>query len=233
MWTLFWDRFRNDAGDEHFISTGTCLFVFSCMAFLTKGSTVPVVMWNVPFVWTGVSSATWSLLITTLFGLQWRNRWLGPPTAHSSPLQLLTPQRIDRIQGLHKDIKLHENNTTKYLIKNKSVLKMFCIYAGKLRVLKDAGWRRSRRGSSADTSQESAEFDTQTKSSPFPLKGFHWRVKQQTDSQCDCLSNEKITALHLTENDLGQKDWVNKILLLQMGHWHAGACRDTPTANVW
>lgn len=62
----------------------------------------------------------------------------------------------------------------------------------------------------ADTSQQSAEFDTWTESSPLPLKGFHWHVKQQTESQCDCLSNEKITALHLTENDLGQEVWVNK-----------------------
>jgi len=63
-----------------------------------------------------------------------------------------------------------------------------------------------------NTSQLSAEFDTQTKSSPLLLKGFHWRVKQHTESQCDCLSNEKITALHLTENDLRQKYWVNKTL---------------------
>lgn len=82
------------------------------------------------------------------------------------------------------------------------------------------------------TSQESAEFDTLTESSPFLLKGLHWRVKEQTQSECDCLSNEKITELHLTENDLEQKDWVNKMLLLQMGPWHAGACRDTKKANV-
>lgn len=70
------------------------------------------------------------------------------------------------------------------------------------------------------------------KSSPLLLKGFHWRVKQQTDTQCDCLSNEKITALHLTENDLGQKVWVNKTLLLQMGRWHVGACTDSHTARL-
>lgn len=81
-------------------------------------------------------------------------------------------------------------------------------------------------------SQESAEFDEPAKSCPFLLKGSHWRVKQQTERQCDCLLNEKITAPHLTENDPQHKDRVNKKLLLQMGHWQAGACTDTWTANV-
>lgn len=84
----------------------------------------------------------------------------------------------------------------------------------------------------AASSQRSVEFDARPKSCPFLLKGCHWRGKQQTEFQCDCLSNEKITALHLTENDPQQKDWVNKKLLLQMGLWHAGACVDTWTANV-
>lgn len=53
-------------------------------------------------------------------------------------------------------------------------------------------------------SQQSVEFDTQTKSSPLPLNGFHWRVKQQTNSQCDCLSNAEITTLHLTEMTWGR-----------------------------
>lgn len=115
-----------------------------------------------------------------------------------------------------------------------SYLRILYICDCKLHVLKvDFYWCRVEEERwLSSTSQESAEFDTQTKSSLFPLKGFQWHVKQQTESQCDCLSNEKITALHLTENDLEHKDWVNKKLLLQMGDWHAGACADTGTANV-
>lgn len=40
------------------------------------------------FLWTGVSSATWSLLITSLFGLRWTNRWLRPPTAPTGIIYL-------------------------------------------------------------------------------------------------------------------------------------------------
>lgn len=86
--------------------------------------------------------------------------------------------------------------------------------------------------SAAAPSQESVEFDAWAKSCPFPLKGYHWRGKQQTESQCDCLSNEKIRWPHLTENESQLKDWVNKKLLLQMGGWRAGACADTWTTNV-
>lgn len=155
-----------------------------------------------PFVWSGVSSATWSLLITALFGLQWTDGW---------DLQLLIPAHCNYYLKTPEDWqdgsfthcpKTSEHiktiQQTKYI--KKRVIKVLYICDCKLNVLKDDFWcRAEEEWQPRSTSQESAEFDTQTKSSPLLLKGLHWRVKQQTESQCDCLSNEKITALHLTE----------------------------------
>jgi len=170
--------------------------------FFTKGQEYSYVKWAV--VLTGVSSATWSLLITSLLGLQWRNRWLRPPTDPTRPLQLFgfnTPENWHHLTRLPKTLKYIK--TIRQTKSMTSVLKKLFIYSRNCMFCR-LTWLVQ--GEGGDNSPENAEFDTQTKSRQLALKGFHWRVKRQTESQCDCLSNEKIRALRLTENDLGQKD---------------------------
>lgn len=216
------------------VSTGTCLFMFSCKVFVfTKRQQYCHVKCALCLI---------GSVICCLITIDHHTLWIAVKTQmvetsncslQHTPIICPTPQRINRTPALHT-AQRHWNTLKQY---NKLLCKCslyFCMFwwMAADTLVQGGRWAAEEALQHSDTSQQSAEFDTQTKSRPFLLKAVHWRVKQQTESQCDCLSNEKITALRLTENDLGQKDWVNKMLLLQMGHWQAGACRDTPTANV-